>query len=1169
MRFKSFIRSIASLSLSSLVLLAALACPALVQSDEAAPDIKTAFSKLSVTPKSLSYNVNINKGVFSETKHFHITNEGTVPLKVVVNTPSNPAYVVRSGGGTTTIPGKVKGSKAEHLSTVDVEFIPNGSVKSENGTIGVISDATSGKKIAIVALNGRTKKGGRNPTVTATATATKIATATRTATPTATPTVPATATATKTPTATATATRTATASATRTASATMTPTVVATATATATTTPTATATSTRTTTATVTTTMTATASPTATAKSAGVTPTGSNAGGQFGAWSPASVSLYSGTTNGNLVMVMLCVSGTVTAFTPPAGYSQLGSIEATSTGEYCGLFYHVWSSGDPTVVSFADNYAASTERNYVTVTYSGENTTRPFDPNATPSCPGSLSSSSLTLSALSPSGSGDLLASFWAEANASGGSPTATYTSPLTQMTSYQLATSWNKNYVANGALSASGSTGNKAATFSLPPSGGVGFIIAIQPATGATPTPTATTTGATATPTATAPGATPTVTATATTVPPTATATGGTPAPTATAKSTAKPTATPTPGALDQYGGTTSVQCPNGPGPHFYTEKIGNRWWFCDPAGNGFFEKSISDVNFNVNTGQDTFAATKYAGGMTTIWQYNWSLEQLNRMQSWGMSAVDADQYYRLTPFYTDSAWPTSDHTIPVHMPQNYQMNTSLYAMENVNGCSVSSALKDLINGVGATYTGWKYDYGDYFDPHFSTCLGNMLAGSSSPSVHGMATGIHNDYLLSITIDEGDETGGLLGSGPDFPEIGTGASIGGQPGWVTLATAPTQRGTTSSSVKNWLGGSTYSDQTVYTKLAFANFLANKYICTGSGTPIAACTGNHTGTGSIDPNSASYFGSTNLSSGISALNTAWSSYYSTWVSDTANCGTNLATCLSGGTLSDWGTGDGLLEENGACPSKGAHTCWMGSATTLSGETTAMQADLSAFYSLYLDQYLSVEQSQWHNPTYGAPGILLEMGLGGWSTPPRKEALTEGSKYLGILGLAPIPSSPWACASIGGCTDYQARINFVAQYGGGVPWTEWEGIDANPDSAESAYPSSINSPYTTQQQRGAGFASMVSGLVSAQDTATGTFHVVGYTWWDMFDMNSQKLNWGFITPVLDNPYDGCSATNAGCGNDAWGFPTGGEAANYGDFIDDVTAANNSVYSLIAP
>ena len=144
----------------------------MAQSDEAAPDIKTAFSKLSVTPKSLSYDININMGVFSETKHFHITNEGTVPLKVVVNTPSNPAYVVRSGGGTTTIPGKVKGSKAGHLSTVDVEFIPNGSVKSDNGTIGVISDATSGKKFALVALNGKSKK-WLNPTATATATATR------------------------------------------------------------------------------------------------------------------------------------------------------------------------------------------------------------------------------------------------------------------------------------------------------------------------------------------------------------------------------------------------------------------------------------------------------------------------------------------------------------------------------------------------------------------------------------------------------------------------------------------------------------------------------------------------------------------------------------------------------------------------------------------------------------------------------------------------------------------------------------------------------------------------------------------------------------------------------------------------------------------------------------
>ena len=37
----------------------------------------------------------------------------------------------------------------------------------------------------------------------------------------------------------------------------------------------------------------------------------------------------------------------------------------------------------------------------------------------------------------------------------------------------------------------------------------------------------------------------------------------------------------------FDQYGGWTSVQCPNGATTHFYTQKVNNRWWICTPAGN------------------------------------------------------------------------------------------------------------------------------------------------------------------------------------------------------------------------------------------------------------------------------------------------------------------------------------------------------------------------------------------------------------------------------------------------------------------------------------------------------------------------------------------------------------------------------------------------------
>ena len=61
---------------------------------------------------------------------------------------------------------------------------------------------------------------------------------------------------------------------------------------------------------------------------------------------------------------------------------------------------------------------------------------------------------------------------------------------------------------------------------------------------------------------------------------------------------------------------------------------------------------------------------------------------------------------------------------------------------------------------------------------------------------------------------------------------------------------------------------------------------------------------------------------------------------------------------------------------------------------------------------------------------------------------------------------------------------------------------------------------------------------------------------------MYDLDSQKSNWGLLTPH-DNPYDGKSATIKGAGPDQWGYPTGGERADYGDFISAVMKANHLV------
>ncbi len=69
-RFISFMRSIPCLSFSLLFLIAAFARPALAQSDQASsPKTKTAVSKLSVSPTTLSYSVNLDKAT-TETKHF-------------------------------------------------------------------------------------------------------------------------------------------------------------------------------------------------------------------------------------------------------------------------------------------------------------------------------------------------------------------------------------------------------------------------------------------------------------------------------------------------------------------------------------------------------------------------------------------------------------------------------------------------------------------------------------------------------------------------------------------------------------------------------------------------------------------------------------------------------------------------------------------------------------------------------------------------------------------------------------------------------------------------------------------------------------------------------------------------------------------------------------------
>jgi hypothetical protein len=343
-----------------------------------------------------------------------------------------------------------------------------------------------------------------------------------------------------------------------------------------------------------------------------------------------------------------------------------------------------------------------------------------------------------------------------------------------------------------------------------------------------------------------------------------------------------------------------------------------------------------------------------------------------------------------------------------------------------------------------------------------------------------------NSPWIMGFSLGESDYTFGFgAGSTSDFGTVPAGHN-GPHLGWIVLITNPIQ-------VNNSTWNVTYTDTKVYAKYALHDFLVTRY-----GT-------------------------------IAALNAAWSSTYTTF--DTA-----------GG----WGTGSGLLDEDGR------HS-WIGSWDTLAGETQAMQKDLNDFLFQYASQWFKTQhdavKAVFPNMMYFGPNVV-----GSWGTPPRKEILQAAALYIDVL-----------MTQIGtGAADDQQRLDFTMQYLGDKPIATWLGFPANPDSALSPTP---NPPTflaaNTQVARGQEYTQMMNFFVSATVSATvsgaaGSQPFVGLRWWAHTDSSAEKTNWGLVS-LKDNAYNGVEAVIAP-GVDPWGYPTGGEVGNYGDFLTSVISAN---------
>ncbi|MGH9474896.1 MAG: Ig domain-containing protein [Terriglobales bacterium] len=262
---------------------------------------------------------------------------------------------------------------------------------------------------------------------------------------------------------------------------------------------------------------------------------------------------------------------------------------------------------------------------------------------------------------------------------------------------------------------------------------------------------------------------------------------------------------------------------------------------------------------------------------------------------------------------------------------------------------------------------------------------------------------------------------------------------------------------------------------------------------------------------------------------IAALNAAWDSSYTTF-----------------GDAGGYGTGSGLLDEDGRDP-------WVGNDdVSMSTASAGVKADLNTFLGMYADQYFSVVNAALRK--YRPNQLIFGPAtMNGWNGVSRAQILQAAAQYCDVVQ-----------ASM-----YDQQVyDLTLKAAGDHPFVTWTGMYANPDSDMSHDPAhrSPGESYATQADRGAAYTSQVEGDFaytgsSAAGGLAGSQNVVGSKYWAWEDSSGEKRNWGLIT-LLDNPYDGVADTIAK-GRDAWGYPTGGETSNYGNFIGSVTQANHAV------
>jgi hypothetical protein len=542
-------------------------------------------------------------------------------------------------------------------------------------------------------------------------------------------------------------------------------------------------------------------------------------------------------------------------------------------------------------------------------------------------------------------------------------------------------------------------------------------------------------------------------------------------------------------PPKLDRYGGVKE-RVMTAPG-YFRTQKVGHRWMLVTPDGNPFWMAGVYVVDYRDGgkAAADAFAS-RYGGD----WD-QFSVRAVRRLRSWGFNTLGEFSATRALPIGTRCN-PRGNKE---KMPFVRILHPSWYSAVNLWKLAPGPVKTLIMGGVDPNiYKGRQGHLPDVFDPNFEAYAralaanprvedagcpagekldGKQEAAVASSSLHPTLS--DTPWLIGTTMDDSDHLFGF-GPGPESP--GHNRVIHPHIGWIVAVTAPTQSHNHEIGKPFGLKREVeYSDQAVYSKLAWRDYLKSKY-------------------GSLEQ-----------------LNAAWGSHYSTWNSD-------------GG----WPEGHGLLDENG-------RHAWIGTdPERLSDTAPRVAADMDEFLERFADRYFAVVAAAIHAATPNhlvlSPSMLnAHRGLS------RRQILRAAGRNCDLIQVHQDPDTP----ALIGVTYQEAK----------KPLITWLGIAARSDSA-------VDTPkdegeVKTQGDRGARYQQVVQTLFNYQ-APDGAYPMVGLDWWEYMDKVDEGINWGLVTP-RENAYDSREAVIQR-GADRWGYMTGGEVRNYGDFLSSVTSAN---------